>query len=161
MKKANHAWAARVLNVPENLHEGPDLIDDRRVVELKFKLMDAESRKWTVLDYQLEYNKLRGRAYWGLGKYLLDRDVSEVRTTNLEGLESMVRKRLIYIVSWDWMLQFPVRMSKGRTESSEWDNRLVYAKEDYIPKVSKEYNVEKGLVFLTEGVPESDFSILR
>ena len=57
------------------------------------------------------------------------------------------------------MYQFPSSHTKGQTEISEWDHYLRYPKFKLLPKTTKTIEVEKGLVFLSQGVNESNFQI--
>jgi len=159
----NHKWAARALGMEINPHNGPDLIDDNKIVECKFTLIDSKGiypKAWTVLEYQLKYaNVVKG--YWGLGKYWLDRPISEIKTKNQGNLETMVLRREIYIVAWNWMHQYPAYRTKGKTKISEWNHVLRYPKLKDVPRSIRNHKVEKGMVHLTEGVSNEDFEILE
>lgn len=66
----NEEWAATVLNMTHNPPQtGPDLSDEHKIVEVKFKVRYPgryNHLSWRALDYQKEYGKNR-EAYWGLG----------------------------------------------------------------------------------------------
>ncbi|MBU0907614.1 MAG: hypothetical protein KKD18_03565 [Nanoarchaeota archaeon] len=151
MKDANHAWAARVLDMQINPGNGPDLIDPRRNlgIEIKFGL---KPDSWTVLDHQIAYNNGR-TCYWGLGIYQLNCPVSSIRTTNPEKLETLVTQREFYLVGWGWMNQFPPHLTTGQTEISQWKNTLRYPKLSRMPQIIHTAEVDKGKIHLTEGVP--------
>jgi hypothetical protein len=170
MPRVNQAWAARVLNMDENpdYNNGPDLIDEDKFVEVKFTLSNPRkknrkrnySKSWTVLEPQTKYQRAqKKKGFWGLGLYELDRNVDDIETDNLEELESMVLSRKLYIITWKWIYRFPLHHTSGRTEKSEWDRYLRYPKQNRIPKTTLAYPVEKGLVCLTQGVPEGMFNI--
>ena len=161
MPPVNHEWAAKVLNMRVNPKKGPDLIDDNKVVELKFNLVKLNQYNhisWRVLEDQMGYEEDQ-LAYWGLGKYILERDVENIKTNNPKRLEKMVKARELYLVEWDWMKQFQSYHQKGETERSKWDHKIRFPKEHALPSVIAQYKVEKGIVYLTEGVEPSDFQI--
>lgn len=162
MPFVNHQWAAKVLGMNLNQNPGPDLIDNKKIVEIKFTLVDSKGiypLAWTVLEYQLDYADSK-TGYWGLGKYWLDRPISKVKIKNQEDLEKMVIRRELYIVVWDWINQFKPSPTSGETKISKWNNILRYPKLKDVPKTARNYEVEKGLVHLTEGVSEKNFSII-
>jgi len=162
MPKINYAWAARVLGMTLNPNEGPDLLDDNKVVELKFTLVDPKGRysqAWTVLEYQMEYGN-GNSAFWGLGQYWLKYPVSSINTKNPDELEKIVTKRELHLVEWNWMQQFPPHYTEGSTRISVWQNTLRYPKLKLVPKTIRSFEVEKGLVHLTEGINLENFPIL-
>lgn len=164
MGNVNRDWAASALGMQVNPQKGPDLIDDTKFVEIKFKLLvegKYSHRCWRVLDYQRDYENNGKVGYWGLGFYTLDKPVSAVRTTNPFRLEDMVQSRELYVVQWDWMNQFPVYHEVGRTEISQWDNRLIFPKFSRVPKVVKSVECEKGVVHFTKGVDSNVFDVLQ
>ena len=71
----------------------------------------------------------------------------------------MVTKRTLYLVEWDWMKQFQCYHQTGKTNLSEWSNHLRFAKFSKLPDITETYEVEKGLVHLTKGVPLNLFKI--
>ena len=91
MPRLNEIWAGQVLGMEVNFQKGPDLIDDLKVVELKFcltgKVCGAEKypKDWTVLEYQMGYNE-KILAFWGLGLYEIKRPVSEIKSEDIENL---------------------------------------------------------------------------
>ena len=159
MPVVNEKWVASVLNMERNPHNGADLVDEKKLLEVKFKLIFPEyPQSWTVQEHQLDYNNGKP-CYWGLGTYLLDRPVSKIRTINHEKLEEMVKERTLYIVSWDWMNQYSPHETRGRTEITEWEYTFRYPKLKDLPTTASTHKVKKGLILLTDGVPEEDFKI--
>jgi len=63
MHVVNELWTGKVLKMRRNLHRGVDLIDDKKVVEVKFRVVGEKAgaekypKIWTVEDYQLGYGK--------------------------------------------------------------------------------------------------------
>lgn len=164
MHHVHHLWAAEVLGMQVNPEEGPDLIDNDKIVEVKFTLVvpDKYPEAWTVLEHQMSYpQQYQRKGFWGLGKYWLKVPVEEIKTRSHERLEELVERREMYLVNWDWMIQFPPSSTSGRTEFSEWNNILRYPKARVLPQISKTYKVEKGLVHLIKGVDKRDFPILK
>jgi hypothetical protein len=161
MPRVNHQWAAKVLDMRVNPHKGPDLIDENKFVEIKFRLFPNSKNyvKWTILEYQMNYPINGKTPYWGLGTYQLKKPVSEIKTKNELELENLVISRQLYIVEWDWMNQFESYHNQGQTKISSWNHSLRNAKLKKLPEIIQTYNVEKGIVYLTEGVLEKDFQI--
>jgi len=168
MPDVNHTWAARVLGMETNTNTngGPDLVDDSKGVELKFRLVGEKygvksyPLSWNVEERQMEYNEGTD-AFWGLGTYKLNKPVSEIKTMSQLILENMVLERELWIIHWDWMLNFPPSYTSGETEKSSWENTWRYPKSGEIPSIIKSYKVEKGLVHLTEGIDPVHFSFLE
>lgn len=165
MSRVNERWAAKVLGMDLNKPNGPDLISDSCIMEVKFTLIAGNKYPltWTVLEYQMDYAAAFNdrAAYWGLGTYDLTTPVSKIKTESPRVLESLVRERGLWIVHWDWMWQYLPSRTSGRTEISEWDNTLRYPKKHGIPDPIKTYTVNKGTVYLTEGVNPEHFSFLE
>ena len=86
MPRIHETWAARVLGMELN-PSGPDLIDAKKAMEVKFTLVGSECKAdkypkaWTVIEYQMDYSNGRN-IYWGLGTYELDMPVSKIKTKN-------------------------------------------------------------------------------
>ncbi|MBS3076076.1 hypothetical protein J4429_06515 [Candidatus Pacearchaeota archaeon] len=147
--------------------KGPDVIDDKKFLEVKFCLTKPKGNEkgnypcsWTVLDHQVEYAEFwLQQGFWGLGLYELDRPVKEIRTYDREKLESMVLQRELYIVEWAWMDRFPPHRVSGKTKYSQWKNSFRYPKFGEIPKIKRTIQVEKGLVYLTKGVSDYLFNL--
>ncbi len=160
MPRVNHAWAASVLGMDVNPYKGPDLVGEEKDVELKFCLVPAGKRavSWTAFDYQLQYGETGKSFFWGLGTYELDRPVKKIRTTSPKELEKYVRRRELYIVSSDWVHQFPPHETSGRTYLSQWENTFRYPRLSKLPTIKRTYGVKGGLVHLTGGVPEGLFT---
>jgi hypothetical protein len=154
-------WAASVLNMQMNPKNGPDLIDDEKIVEIKFALIHPTknyTKAWTVFDYQMEY--ANGKVgYWGLGTYKLHTQVENIETETPKKLEKIVSERQLHLVSWDWMQQFPPHETSGSTYISKWDNTLRYPKLRLLPRKTKSYDVQKGQIHLTRGVSPRSFTI--
>jgi hypothetical protein len=147
MPKVNHTWAAKVLNMQVS-GRGPDLSDDKKVVEIKTGLKPGS---WTSSGNQQAYGENGKPAFMFLVIYELDREVSSIKTENAVLLESMVVHRHGYVVPWNWFLQFPISKRK------HYD--YTYPKIKLRPKMMATYEVEKGLVHLAEEVPEELFRI--
>jgi hypothetical protein len=173
MRPYHHNWAAEVLYMDVNLEIGPDLIDDDKFVELKFALKgpfkptkDGKSQNypltWTVLENQMTYpESTKKKGFWSLALYKLSKPVKSINAIDIiKGLESLVINRELYIVEFDWMKQYPPHNTSGKTEISEWNNTLRYPKFKDIPQVTDKEEVEKGNIYLTEGVSRNDFSFV-
>lgn len=168
MPIVNHKWAAKVLGmkVNTNTNGGPDLVDDSKGVELKFSLVGKEcsskryTPSWNVEEHQTEYGEGTD-AFWGLGTYRLNKPVEKIVSEIPTVLERMVLERTLWIVHWDWMFQFPPSETSGKTKHSSWERTFRYPKMREIPPTIKSYEVEKGLVHLTEGVDPLYFSFLE
>ncbi|MDE1848786.1 MAG: hypothetical protein KGH55_02025 [Nanoarchaeota archaeon] len=161
MPWVNEEWAAKVLGLIHNKHNGIDLIG-RCVMEVKFSLSHYPA-KWTVLEYQMDYQELYPgkNAYWGIGTYTLSVPVSKIKTKDPTELEKLVTKRELRVVPWGWMAQFPPHKTSGQTDKSEWENTLRYPRGRLIPRTTISYEVEKGIVHLTEDVDKNDFLFLE
>lgn len=165
MHLVNEKWVAKVLGMQVNPHKGPDVIDSRKVLEVKFKLIYPYYThvSWKSLGHQIKYNHQAQRkgktAYWALGKYWLTKAVEDIHTSNHDELEALVEKREIYLVEWDWMSQFRAYHHQGKTPLSEWNHKIRFAKASPLPQVIQTYHVEGGLVRLTEGIQLEDFSL--
>jgi len=59
------------------------------------------------------------------------------------------------------MKQYPSHETSGETELSKWENIFRYPKLKDVPETIKTYPVKKGLVHLTEGVNQNDFTFLE
>ena len=159
----NERWAAYVLNMHVNGKKGADIIDENKIVEVKFNLIHPNKYnyiRWPVLSHQLDYNCYAWKkAYWALGTYTLNQNIENITTSDQYKLEEMVEERNLYLVNWNWMFQFPSHFESGKTKNSEWAHYLVFAKAQKIPKITKEIKVNGGKVIFTKGVQEKDFSI--
>ena len=162
MPYVNELWAARVLNMQVNQSHGPDLTDDMKNCEVKFSFLDKLGKypvSWTVLEYQMDYNNEKP-CFWGLGTYKLKASVRKIKTENPEKLDELVMQRNLFIVTWDWMEQYPAHSVSGYSRNSgHWHNIFRYPKFKDLPKTTRIYEVDRGLVHLTEGVPEKEFLI--
>lgn len=154
----NEIWAANVLNMNLNPNKGPDLIDNDKAVEVKFKLLYSNGKYthkcWRVLGHQLNYNKEFPEIYWELGFYKLDKEVKNIKTKELE---EITKYRELYLVNWDWMNQFQLYHHKGQTKFSEWDYYMTFPKFNLLPPITSEKIVEGGKIFFTEGVNPERF----
>ena len=158
----NEKWAAEVLGIDINPVRGPDLINDNKIVEVKFALANSKksSLSWRVLGYQKDYG--RGReAYWGLGTYQLSQPISSIKKHSSEELENLVTQRTLYLVNWEWMDQFPTYFESGETKISKWAEYIIFPKEKSLPKVIKEAEVSGGKVLFTEGVNPNRFNLTQ
>lgn len=166
MPPVNHAWASRVLNMPLNPSpNGPDLIDDKKFVEAKFRLIwpikDLQNAKrWVCQDHQTKYDQQNGKkGFWGLGYYSLKIPVKEITTRDPDEIENLVLQRDLFIVEWDWMQNFPAKNVSGQTPRTRWAYTYRYGNVNYLPGTARAYAVEKGYVYLTSGVSERYFNI--
>lgn len=162
MHLANETWAAQVLNMQVNPQKGPDLIDEHKVAEVKFCLVYPDRYKhksWKTLGHQLAYNTKEKPAFWALGFYQLLKPIAQIRTKDPKELEELVPERKLYIVEWNWANQFPCRKQEGQTERSQWENHIGSPKFRLLPRTIREYNVQKGIVYITEGVSPEVFNI--
>lgn len=162
MPKYNEIWAAKILGMKVNSANGPDLIDDEKAVEIKFRLLyqDKYSYKgWTALGHQLNYNKDFPEIYWGFGFYKMDKEVNNISEEDIK--EKRILERELYIVEWDWINQFPLYHQSGKTKISEWDHYLIYPKFNMLPRLIEGYEVEGGKLFFTEGTKPERFQITK
>ncbi|MEK6847011.1 MAG: hypothetical protein AABY16_02490 [Nanoarchaeota archaeon] len=166
MPAVHELYVANVLGMHRNGHD-IDLSSNKAVVEVKFRFLDPAGkhpRKWVVLDYQLAYGEdPEGRpAYWCLGFYKLTRPIKSLHPElrRREKLERLVTEREMYLVPWDWMLQFPIHQTRGETERTVWNNNLIYSRADCLPKVTQTHQTPKGQLHLTEGVNPKHFPYL-
>jgi hypothetical protein len=153
MPKYNEKWAAKVLGMNVNPNSGPDLIDSEKAVEVKFKMFYTDERYfdkcWRVLGHQVDYDKKHSEIYWSFGFYTLDREVKEIRKSDIPKLESFVLNRELYLVEWDWIKQFPKYHHQGKTAISEWNHFLLYPRMNRkFPKIISSEKVEGELFIL-------------
>lgn len=166
MADVNEELAADVLGM-ELCKNGPDLINNNCILEVKFSLLNSQFRKyapsWTVLEYQMSYPQKypEKNSYWGLGTYSLNTPVCKISKASKEELENLVLNREVWIIPFSWMTQFPPSETRGRTRISGWENTLRYPKMEKIPETLKTYEVKKGKVNLTNGIDADDFSFLQ
>src|SRR4030042_5784813 len=160
MHSVNERWAAGVLNMEINPNRGPDIIDNEKAVEIKFKVLYPDGRythkDWKILGHQLDYDKEFREIYWGLGFYQINKEVKKVKSNELENITDY---RELYIVNWGWMYQFPIYHHHGKTEKSEWDHDIIFAKFRLIPKIISQEEISSGKIFFTEGVNPERFKI--
>ena len=149
--KIHERWASKITGIPLNEKDGIDLLDlDRSLgMEIKFA-MDYQG--WTVLDWQLEYNKRLEQTYWGLGIYTLSRPIYSIQTRNLDKIDTLVKRLEFWVVPWDWMRQFPVHQTSGKTNLTTWNLGLAYPKYRKLPKAKKEVEIDETRVIISEGV---------
>lgn len=159
--RLHQEWCASVLDMQTNPRKGPDLIDDNKIVEVKFCLVNNQRGyplSWTVMEHQVRY-KNGNEGYWALGLYWFDQEIKRIRLVDLDLIEKNIRQREVYIVQWDWMNQYVPHNTSGETERSKWENTFRYPKFKNLPRKIRTYEVKKGLVHLTEGVPKSEFNL--
>lgn len=169
MPHLNERWAARVLGMRLNSKNGPDLIDEYKTVEVKFKLQipewvdpnvkDRNYISWRVLDHQVNYNLEDSRPfYFLLGVYQLSQKVSDIpEKISSEDLEGMVIERQGFIVVPEWVKSFQTYVQTGKTQISEWQNQIKFPKKSMLPKICKVVDVEKGKIHFTEGADIGHF----
>ena len=110
MPPINHYWAAQALQMQENPKKGPDLIDKEKTVELKFKVLYERKythKCWRTLEHQLNYPTQEKPAVWGLGFYTLSKLARLIPIRNIRFLEKLVTFRELYLIEWQWIMQFP------------------------------------------------------
>jgi hypothetical protein len=158
----NERWSAQALNMQINPNRGPDLIDDEKAIEIKFKMIYSNGKYshkcWRVLGHQIDYNKEFTEIYWGLGFYQINKDVKKTKANELE---KITEYRELYIVDWEWMKQFPIYHHQGKTKYSDWDYYMLFPKFSLIPRIIQQQNTEGGKIFFTEGVDPERFNINR
>lgn len=161
MPSLHHKWTASVLNMEVNPEKGPDLIDDEKIVEVKFTLLHPEKKypySWTVMEHQMNYQN--GRiGFWALGTYRLEKEVKDISEEEIGALEERVIQRELFIVPWNWMQQYPPSETRGETEYSRWSNTFRYPKRSRLPQIASTLEVEKGIVHLVQGVKAKYFKI--
>ena len=156
--RVNERWASRAVGLPLNDKDGIDLIDRTQGIGMEVKFaMDYSG--WTVLDWQLNYREGLNQTYWGLGIYNLSQPVSSIRTTNLERIDSLVSRKEFWIVPWDWMHQFPIHRTGGKTEKTQWQLNLAYPKYRNLPRATNTRLFKGVPVHFTEGIDISVFKL--
>ena len=155
MPRLNEEWAANVLNMSRNKGNGPDLIDDEKIVEVKFTLYPNKKdyKKWNILEHQMHYPENTEKiGFWGAGIYSLSKPISEIRGISLSELEKLVISRTIQIIPWEWAEQFSPHETRGKTEKTQWEWTFRYTKGKFLPKVVEELSVDGGIIYFSEGV---------
>ena len=127
---------------------------------MKFCLRENRTH-WTVQDSQTKYDKNGMRCYWGLGFYELNKSVEEFRERDFDNLNEFVEGRELFLVRWNWIDQFPAFAVRGETDISSWEYVFRYPKRKLLPKIKSSYEVEGGIVHLTQGIRKRDFSFLE
>ena len=160
MHSIHEQWSASLLNMEKNPGNGPDLIDNKKAVEIKFKVLYPDNRythrHWIVLGNQLNYNKDYPEIYWGFGFYKVNKEIRDVKQSELEKITDY---RELYLVNWNWIKQFKIYHHKGKTYISEWEHDILFPKFRLLPEVIKEVPVKDGKLFFTEGVNPKRFII--
>lgn len=154
MPKVNETWAAKVLKMKLNLHNGPDLIDDLKIAEVKSCLFPNKGNysKWNILEHQTEYPKIEKKeGFWIAINYYLEKPVSKIKTINRIDLEKLVNNRTMYVLPWTWIEQFPPHETSGETKLSKWKWTFRYSNGNHLPKEIEELKVEKGIIKFLEG----------
>lgn len=157
VKTVQEMWASQVLNIPRNIHSGPDLLGEKIYGDVKFLCRKSQrSRAWTTQNHQVAYKQRypNKEGFWFLGFFDLSIPFQELKTTDYSEIEKLITERELYITTWNWMDQFPPHHCKGETHFSKWEHDLRYAKIKCLPKITKTYKINKGLVHLTIKVPE-------
>jgi hypothetical protein len=165
-------WAADVLGMSVNTsNAGPDLLSSSKIVELKFFIRNPKPHPhvksnrypaaWTVDEGQMKYPEDAGKkGYWGLGSYELTKAIRSIPSNSID-LERFVvpESRELFIVEWSWMDQFQKSYTSGSTDNTSWESYLRYPKFNRRPETQITYEVEGGVVHLTEGVDLDDFRL--
>jgi len=156
-------WTADKLGMICNPNNGPDLISNDKIVEVKFTKFPNQRNyyKWMTLEHQMDYPENYGLpGFWAAGLYTLSTGIENINTKDLNEIEKLVLNRELYVMNWDWIYEFNPSLSKGSTKNSNWNNMIRYAKFNRLPETTKEVKVEGGIVRLTEGVDPSYFEKL-
>ena len=87
MGKVNEQWASKVLGVPRFRPNGPDLLNDKILIEVKSHMLGhagkaPEYLSWTAHEHQVQYpftEGFEGRTnYWALTSYRISIPREEV-----------------------------------------------------------------------------------
>ncbi len=163
MPLINERWVADALNMKINPARGPDLIDNEKAIELKFKMLYSNGKYahkcWRVQEHQLTYSKEFPEIYWGLGFYIFNEELKNIKRSNFSNIEKLVDYRELYIINWNWINQFPIYHHNGKTKFSKWDYFMCFPKFNLIPNIISEEVVAGGKIFFTEGVNPEKFNI--
>lgn len=170
MPVINEKWAARVLGIPYNESDGPDLLSDKCCIEIKFHLIgdEEDSMKyprpaWTVSEHQMDWGNNGRQSYWGLGIYQIKTPVRKLRSGNKKYLEENVLSREIWVLPWNFMEKFPMSDTRGISKITgiAWHSKFRYPKKSYMEKIiSRDYLVENGVVHFEENVDLRLFNLL-
>lgn len=134
--------------MPLNRNGGPDLEDDIKLVEVKFGLSPTN---WTLHGKQVYYKQKDKPIFLLAGLYVSRKEIKDIKTKNLNILESYIISRESFLFSWEWVEQFPIRkMASNDYKYIDFNKR---------PSITASYEVEKGRVHITEGVPVDLFKI--
>ncbi len=154
----HHFWAADLLylQVGPKPNKGPDLIGYDRIIECKFAAVQSKGRKepirWTVDEEQMSYPDEYHKGYWGLGIFWFAKEIKQLDEVSTGWLEKWTLRREMYLVNWEWMNQF--KPSKGKS------GKLLRTPQiKYLPPTYRSYEVNKGLIHLTEGVNPNSFQV--
>lgn len=156
MPYLNERWVSKVLGMTHNYSKGPDIFDNQKIIETKFTRTNNQRgnyHSWKVLEHQVLYpEKFNKIGFWGMGIYTYNTDISSLRREDLDYLESFVENRRLFIVPWKWIQKFKPHFTKGKSETSEWENIFRYPKEKMLPDISETLQVQGGSINFTEGV---------
>lgn len=163
MPHVNHEWAAKVLNMNlgEDEHRGPDLIDDKKIVEIKFRLLHPNRYThvhWTTYEHQSFYPNGKP-GFWGVGTYRLKEPVEKIETLDPKELEKLVTIRELWIAPWNWMDQFSLYTQRARRNCAWYESDRRYAKHSQLPETTETWKVRKGTIHITRGVDSEKFKI--
>lgn len=166
MPLAHEEWAANVLGMIKNRGKGVDLLDKKKIVEVKFHMIafDGNYQRticWKVLEHQLGYGeRAKLPLYFMMGTYRFCGNIEDLsNSVSYPELENMVEERESWIVPSDWVANFPTYRQNGKTKKSEWDNLLKFTYKKYLSHTYKTFNVKKGKVHLTKGVKRKHFDL--
>jgi hypothetical protein len=160
-------WVSDALNTPLNQTErrGVDLLDEYKGIEVKsclIKPSDPDSKrsyvKWTMFDRQLKWHdEYKVPLYFALCTYELSHNVSRLWTKDHKRLEGHVKNRNIWVVPWNWSMQFPSRVGKYHTYKYLRPKPKRSLGLDPLPDVIEKVELSGGTVNFTKGADPSLF----
>lgn len=166
--KTHEIQMSDALGIPINssAKKGIDLIDSYKGVEVKGCLIHFENDnyrkkyvKWTLFDSQLHWREKYDSLdlYCALGTYGLSVSRKNLGFDDVRRLEFFVSRREFWIVPWDWTLNFPI--SEGKYHNYRYLRPKPIANSGIppMPRTYKTFNIKKGRLHLTKGVPRNIF----
>jgi len=109
MPRVHEEWVANVLKMEWNRGNGPDLIDEKKIVEVKSCLFPNKKNymKWNILEHQMNYPEIENKpGFWAAMNYSISKPVSQINVKNRFELEKLVLERTLHILPWAWARQF-------------------------------------------------------
>jgi len=169
--KTHEVAMSGVLGIPINNYEkkGIDLIDSDKGVEVKGCLIYPESTdykknyvKWTLFDRELHWHeKYCGLPlYCALGTYELGVPREKLGFGDMNNLELFVARREVWIVPWDWTLNFPIKEGKHHNYRYLRPRPVASSGIPAMPEIEFTKKIHGGLLHLTEGVKREHFKEL-